>query len=161
MCPSGKNFVEYPIGVSNFIVEVEGIMVASFQKVSGISSEIKYDEIHEGGRNSSMVRLFKSVESSTITLTKGVSMSNELWKWYVQTITGGDYKKYDGSTATGAPLKNGTIVLCDNAGNYLKRWDFYNAYPIKYRGPELDAMASNTVAVDTFELVCDFIKMIY
>ncbi len=158
---SNEGTVEFPVGISSFIVEIEGIQVAAFQKVSGIASEMKYEEYREGGRNASVVRLFKSMEATNITLQKGVSMSTELWDWYIQTFTGGNYTKYDGSKAKGAPIKNGTIILCDNAGNYMKRWDFYNAYPIKYKGPDLDAMSGSTVAVDSIELVCDYIKMIY
>ena len=56
---------------------------------------------------------------SAITLKRGITDSDELWKWR-QTVI-------DGKTER----KNGSIVLLDEAGAEKLRWNFLNAWPIE------------------------------
>ncbi len=129
----------------NFLVELDQIIVGGFSEVSGLQSEIKYDEYREGGVNKFVRKLPKCVEHSNIVLRRGITDSDELWKWY-QDVVYGDFKR-----------KLGSIILRDRHGEECKRWDFLRAYPIKWIGPELKA-DSNSVAIESLELVHEGIQ---
>ncbi|WP_442939736.1 phage tail protein [Nostoc sp.] len=47
--------------------------------------------------------------------------------------------------------QNGSVVLLDNTCTERWRWNFSNAYPVKWAGPDLKADV-NTVALETLEL---------
>ena len=47
--------------------------------------------------------------------------------------------------------RNGSIVLLDREGNEKARWNFFNAWPTKYDGPDFNA-EGNDVAIETLEL---------
>jgi phage tail-like protein len=73
-------------------------------------------------------------------LKHGLTDIETLWKWH-QDVAQGLIKR-----------KNGTIYLLDNRQLPAMWWDFIEAYPVKWAGPELRAN-SNTVAFETVELV--------
>lgn len=125
----------------NFLVEIEGLLVGGFSEVSGLESQVEFDEIEEGGRNSYTHKLPTRVKySQNLVLTHGLTDSDSLWSWY-NDVTQGIVER-----------KNGTIFLLDNRGNTAMRWDFKDAYPVSWSGPQFQA-DSGAVAVETVELV--------
>jgi phage tail-like protein len=76
---------------------------------------------------------------SPVTLKRGITDSDELWKWR-QTVL-------DGKTVR----KNGSIILLNEAGEERLRWNFMDAWPSKWTGPSLNS-TSTAVAVETLEL---------
>ena len=82
---------------------------------------------------------------SAITLKRGITDSDELWKWR-QTVI-------DGKTER----KNGSIVLLDEAGAEKLRWNFTNAWPTKWTGPR-STPPSNSVAVETLEITHEEVR---
>jgi phage tail-like protein len=76
---------------------------------------------------------------SAITLKRGVTDSDELWRWRKAAI--------DGRTER----KNGSIILLDESGVEKIRWNFTNAWPSKWTGPSFNA-TSTAVAVETLEI---------
>lgn len=130
-----------------FLVELNQIIVGGFSDVSGLQSEVKYEEYREGGVNGFVRKLPKYVDHSNIILKRGITDSDELWKWY-QDVIYGDFKR-----------KLGSIILIDRNGNECKRWNFFRAYPIRWIGPELKA-DSNSVAIESVELVHEGIEQI-
>lgn len=129
-----------PYGSFNFVIEVQGLLSGGFAEVSGIQVETETEEYREGGRNEFVHRLAKRTKQSTIVLKHGLGDSDELWKWY-KAVVGGEVKR-----------RNGSIILKDNAGQRVKQWNFTEAYPVKWTGPELRAIG-NTVAFESLELV--------
>ena len=63
-------------------------------------------------------------------------MFTRLWSWHQDVVQGTIERK------------NGTIYLLDQQRIPLMWWDFMEAYPGKWSGPQLQA-DSNTVAVET------------
>ncbi|MEI7025321.1 phage tail protein [Paenibacillus sp. y28] len=123
-----------------FIVELDGLQAAGFSEVSGLQSEIEYEEIAEGGVNTHFHRLPKRVKSPPLVLKRGLSLSTDLWNWYSSAMNGQITRK------------TGSIIMYDQDGDELCRWNFAEAYPIKWSGPELNAMRSE-VAVESIEIV--------
>lgn len=53
----------------------------------------------------------------------------------------------------------GAIILNNSYGNAIGRWEFVNAYPIKWMGPTLSANKSE-VAIETLEIVHNGLKAV-
>ncbi|MBL0388120.1 phage tail protein [Tumebacillus sp. ITR2] len=134
------------VGAYRFSVELKGITVASFSEVSGLQSEIEYEEYNEGGVNDFTYRFPKRTKYSPIVLKRGLSDSFELWQWYQNTTQGNVQKK------------DGAVILNDATGQEVCRWSFQDAYPVKWSGAELNASRSE-VAIETMEIVFTQLKM--
>ena len=128
-----------PYASFNFLVEIEGVVAGGFSEVSGLQAETETEEYREGGVNDFVYKLPKITKYPNLTLKRGITDFDELWKWH-QDVVAGDIKR-----------KNGSIILVDCSGTTGKRWNFTKAYPVKWVGPDLKA-DSSTVAVETLEL---------
>jgi phage tail-like protein len=122
-----------------FRVEIDGIISGGASEVSGLQIETETEPYEEGGVNDFIHQLPKRTKYQPITLKRGITDLDELWNWY-QDVVKGKFQR-----------KNGAIILMDTQGNDKWRWDFVEAYPVKWTGPELKA-DSNTVAFETIEL---------
>ena len=123
----------------NFLVEIDGITRAGFHEVSGIDSTIDVVEHREGGDNTSPRKLPGLTKHANIVLKRGITDDTQLWQWHLDAVNG---------TLT---RKNGSIVLKDRRGNEVARWNFVNAWPSKWTGPNLTAEGTD-VAIETLEL---------
>jgi len=125
----------------NFLVEIEGLLVGGFTEVTGLQIETEVKDYREGGLNKYIHKLAGPTRyPSNLILKYGLTDIETLWNWH-QDVTQGIIKR-----------KNGTIYLLDRQRIPAMWWDFMEAYPVKWTGPELRA-DSNTVAVETIELV--------
>ncbi len=125
----------------NFLVEIEGLLVGGFTEVTGLQIETEVQDYREGGLNEYIHKLAGPTRyPSNLILKHGLTDIETLWSWH-QDVTQGTIKR-----------RNGTIYLLDNRRLPAMWWDFMEAYPVKWTGPELRA-DSNTVAVETVELV--------
>lgn len=123
----------------NFLVEIDGISRAAFQEASGFDSTIDVVEHREGGENTTPRKLPGMTKYSNIVLKRGVTDDVELYQWHRQTVHGNVQRR------------NGSIVLLDRQGVEQARWNFVNAWPTKWDGPDFNA-EGNDVAIETFEL---------
>jgi phage tail-like protein len=123
-----------------FQVEIHGLVVGGFSEVSGLQVETKTHDFREGGVNDHIHKLPRGTEQANLTLKRGITDSDILWKWY-QDVVNGKVKR-----------KSGRIILMDFEGNEKWYWTFEGAYPVKWVGPDFKA-DSNAVAVETLELV--------
>lgn len=128
-----------------FLAEIEGLVVGGFSEVSGLQVEIETEDYREGGVNDYIHKLPKITKHPNITLKRGITDTDVLWKWNQDVVNG----KIE--------PKSGRIILLDSEGNEKWRWTFEDAYPIKWSGPDFKA-DSTTVAIETLELVHKGIK---
>ena len=124
----------------NFFVEIEGLIVGGFSEVSGLQVETAVEEYKEGGQNEYVHKLPGPARyPSNLVLKRGLTDAETLWAWHQDVVAG---------TIT---RRNGTVYLLDRQGVPAMWWDFKQAYPVKWSGPELKADGSS-VAVETIEL---------
>jgi phage tail-like protein len=132
-----------PYVAHRFLVEIGTEIVGTFTECTGLQAETEVEEYQEGGLNEVRHRLPKSTKWSNLTLRHGLTDSTVLWDWYRGRMQG-DFKK--------APRKHVAIILWDEKiKNQVRRWDFGDAYPVKWTGPDLKG-DSNTVAIEALEL---------
>ena len=136
---SARDNKQDPYTSFNFLVEIEGIISAGFSDISGLKIETEVEEFREGGVNNYVHKLPKLTKYGNLTLKHGMTDQDKLWNWYKDVIRGKINRT------------NVTIFLQDITGKTLMHWEFSNAYPVKWTGPELKA-DSNTVAFETLEL---------
>ena len=122
-----------------FLVEINGLIVGGFSEVSGLQMETEVELVEEGGVNDYVHKLARKTRYPNITLKRGLTDSEALWSWYHDVVSGKINRK------------SGAIILQDEEGNAKWRWNFKDAYPVKWSGPELKA-DGNSVAVETLEL---------
>ena len=125
----------------NFLVEIEGLVVGGFSEVTGLQIETVLETYREGGVNEFEHKLAGPTRyPSNLILKRGLTDIEALWSWH-QDVTQGNIAR-----------KNGTIYLLDRQRLPAVWWDFMEAYPVKWTGPDFRA-DSNTVALETVELV--------
>ena len=125
----------------NFLVEIEGLLAGGFSEVSGLDSQVEFEEVEEGGRNDYTHKLpTRTKYPQNLVLTHGLTDLDWLWAWYDDVAHGIITRK------------NGTIFLLDRQRIPAMWWNFKDAYPVSWSGPQLQA-GSGTVAVETVELV--------
>jgi phage tail-like protein len=122
----------------NFRVEIDGVTVAAFTECSGLASETEVVEYREGG-DFRIRKLPGLTKYTNIVLKRGLTLDRTLWEWREAIVNGR------------ADRRNGSVILMDAERNEVARWNFHEAWPAKWVGPELDAR-SNDVAIETLEL---------
>lgn len=135
-----------PYGGYNFLVEIDGITQAGFQEVSGLDSSTDSTDYREGNDPAHTRKLPGLNKFAAITLKRGITDSDELWKWRATVVDGNVQRR------------NGSIILMDQTGQEKLRWNFFNAWPSKWTGPALNA-TSSSVAVETLEITHEEIRM--
>jgi phage tail-like protein len=135
-------------GAFRFKIEISGIVEAGFSEVSGLQQETELEEYSEGGLNEYIHRFPKKTKYPTLVFKRGVIQSNELWLWY-QGFRSGEIKR-----------KSGAIILNNRDGTVMGQWNFVDAYPIKWIGPQLSATRSD-IAIETLEIVHNGLSAVF
>jgi len=123
----------------SFLVEIGGITQAGFSDCSGFGASTDPIEYREGGETKTVRKLPGLTKYTNITLKWGLTDSRELYNWYRDVVNGKIERK------------SGSIILLDLEGNEKVRWNFFEAWPTKWDGPDFTAKG-NDVAIETLEL---------
>ncbi|MGI2296654.1 phage tail protein [Paenibacillus sp. GXUN7292] len=134
------------VGSYRFMVELDGLLVAGFSEVGGLVVETDTEEYAEGGLNQFVHRFPSRTKHVPLSLKRGMTLSDELWNWYANVVEGQIERK------------SGSIILYNERDQEFRRWNFYDAYPTKWSGPDLNASASE-IAVEYIELTHNGFKM--
>lgn len=125
----------------NFLVEIGGLLTGGFTTVSGLESSMQLQDYQEGGVNGYIHQFPSQVTYPNLVLSHGMTDLNGLWHWF-------------NAAAEGVILRlNGTVMMLDRDRQPVSWWNFKDAYPVRWVGPQLDASNSNTVVVEQLELV--------
>jgi phage tail-like protein len=126
--------------VCRFYVKVGGSTQAIFTEVSGLGMEMTIEEIEEGGNNGFVHRLPGRCKVGNLTLKSGMTNSNDFLKWILDVARGKIEKKHL------------SVILYKPDGTESMRWEFTNAFPVKWTGPQFKADDTAT-AIESLELV--------
>jgi phage tail-like protein len=129
----------------NFLVEIDGITQAGFTDCTGFGADNTPIEYREGGENRTVRKLPGMTKYNNIVLKWGLTDSRELYDWFRDVVNGKINRK------------NGSIIVLDLQGKEVVRWNFFNAWPSKWDGPDFSAKGTD-VAIETLELAHEGIE---
>jgi phage tail-like protein len=118
-------------------IEIDGVTIAQFKEVSGISAEVQVIEHRENkaGGVSVLKRLPGLIAGGQVTLKKGKTGDHSLWQWHKQV--------QDGDIA--GARKNGSVVLYDYGHGEVARYNFTAGWPSKVSLGTLQAGGSDVL----------------
>jgi phage tail-like protein len=132
-----------PYGNYRFRVEIAGITQAGFCEVVIPDSTSEVIAVRDGTDATAAVRKQSGLlTNGNLVLKWGMTASLELYNWR-KSVEQGKISLARRSIA---------VILVDEEGNDAARWEFSNAWPSKYKGPDLNAQG-NEVAFETLEIV--------
>lgn len=126
-----------------FEVEVDGLGNIPFKEVSGLTSEVEVETIHEGGVNSFEFKLPKQVKHGNLVLKRAMILwDNSFISWIRDTLQN-DFSQ---------PIKtkNITISLLNRDKKPVYSWICTKAYPVKWESEALDA-EKNSILIESVE----------
>jgi len=128
-----------PYASYRFSVEIDSLIVGGFSEVSGLERELQTEEYDEGGVDRFTHSFPDRMTHPNLTLERGLTDSDTFWNWIRQVEYGV------------VERKNGRILVMNSAGEEVWGWEFRDAYPVKWTGPDLRA-DDGSVAFETVEL---------
>ena len=132
-----------------FLVEIDGIVQAGFSDVTIPDSTTDAVDYREGSDEFTR-KLLGPTKYGSVSLKWGITDSLEMYeKWYKLAVQG----------KTSSARKKMAIILMNEEGTASARWEFDNAWPIKYKAPDLSGKG-NDVAIETLEIVHEGMKRV-
>jgi phage tail-like protein len=128
--------------IHNFNVEIDGVVVGGFKEVDGLESKTEVIEYQEGNERIMHKRPGKT-NYSNIILRRGNLHTPELWDWRKKIVDGVQERK------------SGSIIVLDTAGEEIVRYNFFEAWPCRWKGPSLNS-ASNDALEEEIELCVEY-----
>jgi len=114
--------------------------------VSGLSGEIETLTYNEGGMNEFVHRLPSRVKYPNLVLKRGMTTLKDLEQWFQDSSAG--------------PKRTAvSVTMLNEYGDRLRTWQFSNAFPVKWTGPQFNASA-NTLATEAIEITHDGCKAV-
>lgn len=129
-----------PYQAFNFLVEIEGILAGGFSECSGLQVETEFADYREGGLNDYVHRFAGPTKYPPLILKHGLTQIDGLWAWHQEVVKERKISRH-----------SGTIYLLDKKHTTVMWWDFKEAFPVKWTGPDLRA-DTGSVAIESIEL---------
>lgn len=150
---AGTGRTEELFGNYNFLLEIGGItsdsktLVGGFKSMSGMTSETEIIEFKQG--NDRVVRKKPGRTTYTnIVLQRGYTATDDLAKWR-KNIEDGVIDR-----------RSGSITVLDNDGTtVVAEFNFFEAWPCKWKVPEVDSDQSG-MAVEEIELAVEKVERV-
>ncbi|TNE90975.1 MAG: hypothetical protein EP330_06825 [Deltaproteobacteria bacterium] len=134
--------LEDPWGNYHFTLELDGTEVGRFMECSGLKSTAEVFEIEEGGFNGGKRKVVGRSKWDNIVLKFATSASTALVEWR---------DKYLQDQFTDRANTTGCVVVRDNAGEELRRYNFVGCWPVSWEGPSFNSGGSD-LAIESLEI---------
>ncbi len=140
-----------PLVSFNFAIEVSGVVSGFFTECSGLGSETEVTEhkvVGIGGQE--IVRKIPGrLKWENITLKRGITANMDFWDWRKMVEEGN----------VAAARRDGSIIMYDQEGAEVARWNFEKGWPSKVSGPSVKA-DSNEIGVEEMIIVHEYIERV-
>lgn len=132
-----------PLVSAWFGIEFQGQITGAFRECTGLGSENEVVEYKASGPKGEFViqKVPGRMKWNNVTLKRGITDALDLWDW----------RKLVEEGKIGEARKNGSIVMFNQEGAEIARWDLVNAWPSKLTGPTANA-GSNEPAIEELEI---------
>lgn len=139
-----------PLVSFHFGVDLSGKSIGFFMECSGLGSENEVIEskVVQEGREITM-KIPGRLKWENIVLKRGITSDLTIWDWRNQVVEG----NIDDARV------NGSVVMYNQFGDEVARWNFLNAWPVKVTGPTPKA-DSNEVGVEELTITHEYIERV-
>jgi phage tail-like protein len=137
---------EDPYGAFNFIVEIDSISddgqayQGAFMEVANLEAEVTPIDYRNGNEEMRMRKLVGLTKYKAITFKRGIISDLRFWNWIRRAATGDAGLRSDGR-----------VILRNEAGEEVMRWNLTRCWPSKWTGPSLNAK-NNEIAMEMLEM---------
>jgi phage tail-like protein len=134
-----------PLVSFNFQVKIEGGVSGFFTSCEGLGSEsevVEHKIMSEGVKDSIIRKIPGRLKWGDVTLKRGITTNLDMWTWRKQVEDG----------LVSSARKDGSIIMYDQEGTEVARWNFRAAWPSKISGPSVGS-DSNEVGVEELTIV--------
>ena len=109
-----------------FKIEIEGVTQGAFMQCSGLEARVDVIPFSDG---SDLLRRKRPGRPgvSNIVLKRGYTNNDELWNWFKAGADGQVQRK------------SGSVIVCDDNSVDLFRFNFFEAWPCRWKSLELNA----------------------
>ncbi|MCB9437246.1 MAG: phage tail protein [Anaerolineales bacterium] len=138
-----------PMVVHNFGLELAGKVTGFFTECSGIGSESEVTEHKVVGPNGQEIvrKIPGRLKWGDITLKRGITSNMDMWDWRQMVAEG---------TVSSARI-DGSVVMYDQEGTEVARWNFEKGWPSKISGPSVKSDSSE-IGVEEITIVHEGIE---
>jgi len=140
--PNSRNFDHRFNG--KFKIEIEGVTQGAFAACDGLEARVDVVEFADGDNLMAHKRPGRA-RYANIVLRRGTTNNTELWNWFKQVMDGR------------VERRAGSVIVCDDAGDEAFRYNFFEAWPCRWKSLELDADRPGTL-VEELELAVEKIE---
>jgi len=137
---------EVPYAAFNYLVVIEGRVVAGFSEVSGLDMDTDPVEHREGAEETKARKRHRPKKLTRIVLERGYAKDRVLWEWRRHAMEGRIERR------------SGSIVLLYEARERAMGWSFRGGWPAKLEGPGLNAK-TNEVAIEALEICAERVSL--
>ena len=128
----------------HFSVEIAGVPQGAFAECRGLEVLVEVIETIDG--NDLIVRKRPGrVHNQNVVLVRGYTNSPALWDWTKSVL--------DGTVER----KSGSVILLDDAGGEITRYNFFEAWPCKWKGFEF-ARGGNDASIERLEIAVEKVE---
>jgi len=137
---------EDPYGGFNFIIEINNISdddqayQSAFIKIANLEAEMKPIDYRNSNEEMRMRKLVGLTSYKAITFKRGLIADLRFWNWIRRAATGDQALRSDGR-----------VILRNEAGDEVMRWNLHRCWPSKWSGPSLNAKNSE-IAMEMLEM---------
>ncbi|HZL14523.1 MAG TPA: phage tail protein [Verrucomicrobiae bacterium] len=134
-----------------FKIEVKGTAIATFQEVSGITSELEVVTLKANDMMGKPIikQMIGAQKPPTITLKRAADSSMDLWNWHKAALDG---------DLVGA-RREGSIVQLDFTHAEIARYNFFDAWISKLTATGMKA-GDNSPSVEEVTIVCERLERV-
>ena len=143
-----SDFEEVPIPAYNFSIEIGDATVALFQSCKNLEMKRETESLTEGGLNAYTYEFAGHITFGHVTLETGLTTSDFFWKWMSDGQLDGWIQPMDFSLVQRRPSPDAYTVV--------RKWDFFNAFPVKWKLSDLSADDSQKIAIESLEISFDY-----
>jgi phage tail-like protein len=129
---------------AKFKVEIEGVTQGAFSAVEGVESTVEVVTFVDGADMLVRKRPGRA-RYANIVLKRGYVNSAELWQWHKAVLDGR------------VERKAGSIIVCDDAMGEIFRYNFFEAWPCRWKSLVLHADQPGAL-VEELELAVEKIE---
>ncbi|MFI9274119.1 phage tail protein [Kitasatospora sp. NPDC052896] len=141
------------MSASTFVIQVDGIQVATFSELSGINTEVESVEYISTGRDGIVhTKQYGKTKPPTVTLKRGLDTQTYMWSWHQAVLQG------EPTARKTCSLQLFGAAQSPKSGQPIITYLLENAWPSKLEIGGMKAGATEVVT-ETVVLHCDQILM--